>query len=152
MRGSVEGKLTFASGLVLPAKISFADRNPAPWNAFSAKLISFFHRIVPNTKKFVVFDAAGGTRDALLTGHAEYLALASDEYSRHRAYAALFEREDESEFLAAVRQATSGGYPLAGAILKSQLATTGARLQRRKPGPKVEKSAEQNPASADLGF
>lgn len=96
---------------------------------------------------------AGLARDALLAPHPEYLAIAADECSRHAAYVGLFDRADNPDFLTAVREATSGGYPLVGDRLKAVLATNGVRLERGKPGPRVQPvvDGERNSASFNFG-
>jgi putative transposase len=97
---------------------------------------------------------AGTVQNKLLAAHAEYLALAVDDASRHCAYQGLFAEGDDPAFLTVVREATNGGFPLLGNELKSQLAaTTDRRLERSKPGPR---RAEPGPTldllSADLGL
>jgi putative transposase len=87
---------------------------------------------------------AGQGFNQLLTPHAEYLALAPDETSRHAAYQGLFIAGDEPAFLAAIRDATNGGYALVGEDLKSRLpADTRRRLERKQPGPRP--GPEENP-------
>ncbi len=76
-------------------------------------------------------------RDALLTPHAEYLALGHDETSRLRAYAGLLTDADEPGFLKTVREATDAGYPLVGDRLKCELEKAGARLEPGRPGPRA---------------
>src|SRR5260221_14618638 len=76
-------------------------------------------------------------RDALLTPHAEYLALGHDETSRLRAYAGLLTDADEPGFLKTVREATDAGYPLVANRLKCELEKAGARLEPGRPGPRA---------------
>jgi putative transposase len=79
---------------------------------------------------------AGGVEERLLAPHVEYLGLAHEEARRHFAYRQLFSAGDDPVFLAEVRDATSGGYPLLGSEMKSRLgAMSNRRLERRKPGP-----------------
>jgi putative transposase len=93
---------------------------------------------------------AGRGFNELLTPHAEYLALAPNETSRHAAYQGLFVAGAEPAFLAAIRDATNGGFALVGEELKSRLpADTRRRLERKPPGPRPE--AEENlPADIQL--
>jgi putative transposase len=79
---------------------------------------------------------AGRVLNKLLTPHPEYLALAADDMARHAAYRGLFAAGDEPAFLAAIRDATSGGFALVGEHLKSRLpADIQGRLERKQPGP-----------------
>jgi putative transposase len=91
------------------------------------------------------------TRDTLLAPHPEYLAIGSDERSRHAAYVGLFGRADDPDFLITMREATSGGYPLVGERLKAHLAANGVRLERGKPGPRIQPAKEEN-SSAGFDF
>jgi putative transposase len=77
----------------------------------------------------------GAGRDPTLIEHAEYIALAHNELSRRSAYSAFVQTPDEPHFVATMRDALAGGYPLAGDRLKARLEADGARLQRAKPGP-----------------
>jgi putative transposase len=79
---------------------------------------------------------AGLAFNTILTPHAEYLALGTHEASRYAAYRAMVVLDDEPAFLAAIRDATNGGFALAGARLRSTLpADQLRRLERRPPGP-----------------
>ncbi|HYR36866.1 MAG TPA: transposase [Burkholderiales bacterium] len=95
---------------------------------------------------------SGGKVDALLTPHMEYLALSEREIQRHRAYAGLFQQVDDVAFLAALREATEGGYPLVGDALKSRLELTGSRVQRGKPGPRAKPLGGAQSVNAELSF
>jgi putative transposase len=77
----------------------------------------------------------GEAPNAILTAHCEYRALSDDEQARRAAYRDLFRQAEDPKFLAAIREATDGGYPLLGEKLKAQMAATGRRLEPRKPGP-----------------
>lgn len=79
---------------------------------------------------------AGHTSNKMLTPHPEYLALGAEEGSRHSAYQGLFAAADDPAFLAAIRDATNGGFALIGDELKARLpADVLRRLQRKPPGP-----------------
>lgn len=95
-----------------------------------------------------------GTLDnRLVTSHPEYIALGADTEQRHTAYRALFDRGDEPSFLAAVRDATNGGYALIGDSLKSQLSAAGKRhLERGTPGPRPAEVMPADPITRDLEF
>jgi putative transposase len=94
---------------------------------------------------------AGRLSNALLTAHPEYLALAADDTSRHHAYEGLFAIDDEPAFLAAIRDATNGGFALVGERLKSRLpANLQARLERKPPGPRPKLNTEAGQRSSEI--
>jgi len=112
-------------------------------------------RMVPSPGAYRWSSYAGNTGarvDRLLTPHAEYLALSADETRRHRSYAGLFQQSDDAAFLLAVREATDGGYPLAGDVLKSCLALKGLRVERGKPGPRARQLGEAEAINAELSL
>lgn len=76
----------------------------------------------------------GRVRNATLVPHAEYTALALAEPARFRAYEELFASEQDRSILAAIRDATDGGYALLGDDMKAKLAASGRRLERGRPG------------------
>jgi hypothetical protein len=78
---------------------------------------------------------SGRIENKLLTRHPEYLALSRDEALRQVAYQQLFDEGDTPAFLAAIREAANGGFPLVGERLKSQVAAMGRQVKPRKPGP-----------------
>lgn len=109
----------------------------------------------PATYKWSSHDANAGTiEDKLVTPHAEYLALGSDERACRRAYGQLFLEEDDAAFLAEVRDATNGGYPLMGPEAKARLShVSQRRLKRGKPGPApTDQGSGNDEGSADLPF
>ena len=77
----------------------------------------------------------GRVKDELLSPHPEYLALSRTDAECPIAYAALFGEADDAGFLAAIRLATNGGFPLLGDKLRSQVAASGRQLEPKKPGP-----------------
>jgi putative transposase len=90
---------------------------------------------------------AGLGENKLLSPHPEYLALS------HDAYQGLFTKGDDPAFLAVIREATNGGFPLLGEQLKAQIAATGRRLEPRKPGPPpAQGSLDLDLLSGELGF
>jgi putative transposase len=96
---------------------------------------------------------AGELSNALLTPHAEYLALGQEDAVRRAAYRGLFSTEDDPEFLAAIRDATNGGFALVGNSFKSGLPPkTQRRLARRHPGPSAPPRPEQVDILAELGL
>ncbi|HYL89399.1 MAG TPA: transposase [Burkholderiales bacterium] len=99
----------------------------------------------------------GRIADRFLTPHATFLALGEGADDRRR-YQELFGEADDPGFLAAVRDATNGGFALVGEELKSTLeARTGRHLERRKrgPAPTTNRSAGtsgERDFDADLGL
>lgn len=85
---------------------------------------------------------SGRRGDPLVTPHAEYLALSAGDEARHAAYRGLFEHEQDPCLVAAIRDATNAGYPLASDAFKaSVLAPLGARIGPGKRGPKTASAA-----------
>jgi putative transposase len=64
---------------------------------------------------------AGLASNQLLVPHPEYLALSADDGSRQRAYREMVAQEDDPVFLAAIREATSGGFGMVSEALKRTL-------------------------------
>jgi putative transposase len=77
---------------------------------------------------------SGLVPSAMVVPHAEYLGLATDDVVRHAAYQGIFDAGEDATFLAAIRDATDGGYALLGEDMKAKLAASGRRLERGKPG------------------
>lgn len=95
----------------------------------------------------------GQLANSLLRPHDEYLALSEHTSLRYTAYRQLFDVEDEPDFLAAIRDATNGGYALVGDALKSRLSPqTQQRLARRPSGPRAAAPAEQGDFLEELGL
>ena len=96
---------------------------------------------------------AGRVDDPAVSPHVEYAALGSDPHARRAAYEQLFRNGDDPQFLAEIRDATHGGYPLLGEDLKASLAVPKERLERRRPGPTPrEQQASGDGSTADLPF
>jgi len=95
---------------------------------------------------------SGRLDNKLLTRHAEYLALSHDEASRQSAYRQLFDQVDDAAFLAAIRDATNGGFPLVGETLKARIKASGRRTEPRKPGPAPGSAQQEDALSGGLGF
>lgn len=82
---------------------------------------------------------AGMRADPLLHPHTEYSAQADEHRARCAAYRGLFDQAFEPTMLRAIREATSGGYPLVSDAYRAHvLEPRGCRTERRKPGPRVE--------------
>ena len=95
----------------------------------------------------------GRADDPLISPHPEYLALGSDTQARQDAYRQLFLTGDDPDFLAEVRDATYGGYPLLGAQMKSRLSAVPARrLERSKSGPRADADRADDGLTRDLPF
>jgi len=76
----------------------------------------------------------GRDENIWLSPHPEYLALSHDKASRYSVYRQLFAQADASSFLAAIREATNGGFPMIGEDLKTRVDAMGRPLARGKPG------------------
>lgn len=95
----------------------------------------------------------GRVDDPAISPHAEYAALSSEPHTRRAAYEQLFQIRDDPQFLAEIREATNGGYPLLGEALKASLAVPKERLERRRPGPAPrEEQVSGDGLTADLPF
>jgi putative transposase len=82
---------------------------------------------------------SGLRTDLLLTPHSEYLALSDRADSRCAQYRRLFDADLEPALLQSIREATKGGFPLVSDAYKSRI--SGYRIERGKPGPRVEAPA-----------
>jgi putative transposase len=77
----------------------------------------------------------GVRSDPLISGHAEYLALATEAHLREAAYRGLFDQRLEPGLQKAIRDATNGGYPLASEGFKRNvLAPNGFRIEPGQAG------------------
>ncbi len=95
----------------------------------------------------------GLASDVFITPHAEYLALGDGSETRRAAYQRLFESDEDPMFLAAIRDATKGGYALLSEDLRTRLTADGCdRLARRKPGPRAEASDGDAHGQLELGM
>jgi putative transposase len=100
-----------------PVRARMVDR-PAdyPWSSYAAN--------------------SGAHADPSVAPHAEFAALGSGD-AQHRAYRGLFAEELDEPLLAAIRDATNAGYPLASEKFKNDvLAPRGWKTARGKPGPR----------------
>jgi putative transposase len=94
---------------------------------------------------------AGQAPNAILTPHPEYLALGLADASRHAAYHELCAAGDAPAFLAAIRDATNGGFALVGERLKATLpADQQLRLERKPPGPRAKPTLEPQERTAQF--
>ena len=95
----------------------------------------------------------GARAAAMLTAHAEYVALASTVDARRAAYRGLFSAPHDPEFLAAIRDATCGGYALVDDELKARLTAEGRKhLERAKPGPRSDESGRADSMTGEVAF
>ena len=141
-RGTLwEGR--FRSCLVDSASYAVACYRYIERNPVRARMVA-----TPDAYRWSSFAGnAGLAANTLLTPHAEYLAIAMDEGSRHAAYRALAAADDDRGFVSAIRDATNGGYALIGEALKAALPVhQQRRLARKPPGP----SAKVNPQPGNL--
>jgi REP-associated tyrosine transposase len=104
----------------------------------------------PSDYRWSSYDVnTGRMPSAMLVPHAEYAGLAPDEAARYAAYQGFFGGEEDATFLAAIRDATDGGYALLGDEMKAKLAESGRRLERGKPGRRSAR-ADDTPAVDEL--
>ena len=84
------------------------------------------------------YAANSGVRfDPFVSPHSDFVALAPENDKPHNAYRALFDTEIDEPLLAAIRDATNGGYPLASESFKAAaMKPIGARVAPGKPGPR----------------
>jgi putative transposase len=79
---------------------------------------------------------AGTLAETSLSPHSEFLALAADEGTRRRCYAALFKDRIDEAVQQAIRAATNGGYPLVSEGFKAAvIQPLGWKTAPGKPGP-----------------
>jgi putative transposase len=96
---------------------------------------------------------SGARADPLVAPHAEYLALSMDADARRAAYRRLFEQAQDAPLIAAIREATNGGYPLASDTFKvTVLEPLGARTARGKPGPQSTPPHAHSRLQDELGL
>ena len=94
---------------------------------------------------------AGLAENQLLTHHAEYVALSDGDVGRSVAYRSILGGEDDPVFLAAIRDATNGGFGMIGEALKSRLAPEAqARVERKPSGPRPVARPEETLAQLEL--
>ena len=80
---------------------------------------------------------AGTNSDPHVAQHPEFAALAEEDQARHRAYRGLFEQHLDEALLAAIRDATNTGYPLASDRFKTRvLEPLGWKTAPVRPGPR----------------
>jgi putative transposase len=83
----------------------------------------------------------GVRADPSLSPHAEFVALAADERTRQRCYAALFAEQIDEPLQQAIRDATNGGYPLASEGFKATvIQPLGWKVAPAKRGPRKTNS------------
>jgi putative transposase len=106
----------------------------------------------PHAYRWSSYLGNGGlSPNQLLTPHAEYLALSDDETARQAAYRTMLSEEDDPVFLAAIRDATNGGFGMIGEALKSRLPPQAqARLERKPSGPRPMRVRAPSPKELGL--
>jgi putative transposase len=85
---------------------------------------------------------AFGAADPLVCDHALYRGLGGSPDERRGAYRALFERSDDSAFLAGMRAATNGGWALGDERFKRRLAAAVGRRAAPLPRGRRRKSGD----------
>jgi putative transposase len=85
-----------------------------------------------------------GRRDALVTPHAAFLALGTEDSSRREAYLELFRTELESRQLEEIRVWTNAGYAIGSDRFRSEIEQElGRRAGPGKSGRPIRKTADQ---------
>jgi REP-associated tyrosine transposase len=96
---------------------------------------------------------SGMRSDPLISAHAEFVALAADAERRHASYRALFAEQFDAALLDTIRNATNGGYPLAGDSFKARvLAPLGWKMEPGKPGPRARSPEGVYHADSEFGL
>jgi putative transposase len=90
---------------------------------------------------------AGQRTDPSIAPHAEFDALGHDAVARQAAYRSLVENNLPPALLAAIREATNGGYPLVSAAFKSRLPSVAQRQERGRAGRPAAGSTERKSGS-----
>jgi len=94
----------------------------------------------------------GEAVDPSLSEHEVLAAMAEERSDRLRAYRTFCGEAESEEFLAAVREATNGGFPLVGESLKAQLQANGSRVARGKPGPRTQSDEPDDGSNGEFEF
>ena len=96
---------------------------------------------------------SGSRVDPFVTGHSEFLALATEHEERGRCYRELFEQEIDEGLLRTIRDATNGGYPLATDEFKATvIQRLGWKTAPGKPGPRGKTASGSKPDSHQTEF
>ena len=97
---------------------------------------------------------SGTGNAAMLTPHAEWLALATEVRARHVVHRTLLEERLDRNALDAIREATSGGFPLVSEEFKLALTPPpGRALEPGRPGkPPRERRKPESVPDTDLLF
>ena len=107
----------------------------------------------PSDYRWSSYHANSGRQPStMLAPHAEYAGLALDEPARYAAYRGLFDVPEDAAIVAAIRDATAGGYALLGEELKAKLAQSGHRLERGKPGRRTVRDESVDERTLELGL
>jgi len=103
----------------------------------------------PSAYAWSSYDANIGRRhDPMITPHAEFLALGNDAAARCSAYRPIVEHGIEPSLLAAIRDATNGGYPLGSESFKARLTLpNGRKLDRGHAGRPARTQSENSEKS-----
>ena len=91
--------------------------------------------------------------DALVTPHAEYMALGQDEASRHASYSRMVQECVDQELARHIRESRDTGYPLASDAFKAALAARlGRRTEPGRPGRPEKKTDSEPPGLPEIGL
>ncbi len=121
----------FRSFLVESARYALACYRYIEQNPVRAKMVR-----LPAEYAWSSYHANAGLRkDALVTPHAEYLALSEDSANRIHAYRAFFENPLDLSDLDRIRESNQSGLPLGSEAFKARMEIDlGRELRHGKPG------------------
>ena len=122
----------------------YIERNPV-----AARMVQ-----APQDYRWSSVGANTGQRaDALVTPHAEYMALGEDEASRQASYSRMVQESVEQELIRQIRESRDTGYPLASNAFKAGLAARlGRRTEPGKAGRPEKKTQGEPPGSPEIGL
>ena len=95
----------------------------------------------------------GQRADVLVTPHAEYMALGSDEITRHENYSRLVQEPVEQELVRQIRACRDSGYPLASDAFRGALAARlGRKTEPGRPGRPAKQLVEDPAGLEEIGL
>lgn len=122
----------------------YIERNPVDAHMVDSPQDYRWSSIAANT---------GQRADALVTPHAEYIALGHDELTRHANYSRLVQEPVEQELVRQIRESRDSGYPLASDAFKIALAARlGRRTEPGRPGRPEKTTDHQPPGLPEIGL
>lgn len=122
----------------------YIERNPVAARMVRAPQDYRWSSVAANT---------GQCADALVTPHAEYMALGPDEASRRESYSRMVQESVDEELVRQIRESRDTGYPLASDALKAALAARlGRKTEPGRAGRPGKKQDSEPRGSAEIGL